>query len=213
MSKRPSSCDVYAKDVLYYTELILCNEARIALLLSTLIPALQLAIPTKESIYLMSTDRQAPCTALRSADSRTSVIPWATLLTDAKTHSTPCIMSDYWKRVFVTVGSTKFPELVEAVLSPGILDSLCELGFVELCVQYGKDEELFRKAHQTQAKIALRGFDYSPSIEGEMKQADLIISHAGNDYYVFIDLRFWISFGSVAFRKVRYCCSELITYG
>jgi beta-1,4-N-acetylglucosaminyltransferase len=81
--------------------------------------------------------------------------------------------------VFVTVGSTKFPELVEAVLSPEVIDTLCALGFVELCVQHGKDGELFRERSKTQTRLAMRGFDYSPSIDGEMSTADLIISHAG----------------------------------
>ena len=93
-----------------------------------------------------------------------------------------------WKRVFVTVGSTTFPELVEAVLSPEVIESLCQLGVMELCVQHGKDGELFRQASEGQTRLAIRGFDYSHSIEGEMKEADLIISHAGIFVLVSSDL-------------------------
>jgi beta-1,4-N-acetylglucosaminyltransferase len=85
------------------------------------------------------------------------------------------------KRVFVTVGSTTFPELVEAVLSVDVIKSLIGLGAVELCIQHGSNGALYRAAkNKSETALAIRGFDYSPSIEGEMKRADLIISHAGS---------------------------------
>ena len=86
------------------------------------------------------------------------------------------------KRVFVTVGSTKFPQLIRAVLSSEAIGTLVDLGFRELCVQYGTDTELFKQS-QGQSKLSITGFDYSPSIEKEMQQADLIISHAGSNTY------------------------------
>jgi len=88
-----------------------------------------------------------------------------------------CLMS---RRAFVTVGSTKFPELVRAVLSPATITLLAELGFDELCVQYGTDKQLFvEETRQKSETLSITGFDYSPSIEQEMENADLIISHAG----------------------------------
>lgn len=84
-------------------------------------------------------------------------------------------------RAFVTVGSTNFPELVRAVLSPETTNMLSELGFGELCVQYGTDKQLFLDGTKEQSKaISVTGFDYSPSIELEMQKAELIISHAGS---------------------------------
>ena len=83
------------------------------------------------------------------------------------------------KRLFVTVGSTKFPQLIRAVLSPEAIEVLLDLGFRELCVQYGTDTELFEQS-QRHSKLSITGFDYSQSIEREMQQADLIISHAGS---------------------------------
>jgi UDP-N-acetylglucosamine:LPS N-acetylglucosamine transferase len=89
-----------------------------------------------------------------------------------------CLMS---MRAFVTVGSTNFPELVRAVLSSATIILLAELGFDELCVQYGTDKQLFvEETRQPSATISITGFDYSPSIEREMENADLIISHAGS---------------------------------
>ena len=88
-----------------------------------------------------------------------------------------CLMS---RRAFVTVGSTKFPELVRAVLASATITLLAELGFDELCVQYGTDKQLFvEETRQQSETILITGFDYSPSIEQEMENADLIISHAG----------------------------------
>jgi beta-1,4-N-acetylglucosaminyltransferase len=84
------------------------------------------------------------------------------------------------KTVFVTVGSTKFPELIESVLSSKTIEILLELGFTQISVQYGTDQQLFLIQTQQQTKLSIKGFDYSPSIEKEMQQADLIISHAGS---------------------------------
>ena len=82
------------------------------------------------------------------------------------------------KRVFVTVGSTRFPQLIRSVLSSEAIEILVDLGFRELCIQHGTDTELFKRS-QEHTKLSITGFDYSPSIEKEMQQADLIISHAG----------------------------------
>jgi beta-1,4-N-acetylglucosaminyltransferase len=83
-------------------------------------------------------------------------------------------------RVFVTVGSTRFPGLVKAVLSPETIKVLQDLGYGELRIQYGTDEPLFLDQTQGwQNNLSVTGFDYSSSIEKEMQQADMIISHAG----------------------------------
>jgi beta-1,4-N-acetylglucosaminyltransferase len=88
------------------------------------------------------------------------------------------------RRAFVIVGSTKFSELVRTVLSSETTNVLSELGFDELCVQYGTDKQLFADQTQGQSKtISITGFDYSSSIEEEMESADLIISHAGSTFF------------------------------
>lgn len=98
------------------------------------------------------------------------------------------------RRVFVTVGSTRFPELIKAVLSEECIRVLVELGYTELCVQYGSDVTLFRDYGQgTASGISVTGFDYSRSIEKEMQEADLVISHAGlNIGNNLANSRFWI---------------------
>lgn len=87
---------------------------------------------------------------------------------------------DMPRKVFVTVGSTRFPGLIKAVLLPETIEVLQGLGYGELRIQYGTDDRLF--LDQTKGRsndFSITGFDYSPSIEKEIQQADLIISHAG----------------------------------
>ena len=84
------------------------------------------------------------------------------------------------KRLFVTVGSTTFSELITAVLASETLRALDALGYRKIVIQYGADKGLYDEGRkQLSTNISVTGFDYSPSIQEEMKQADLIISHAG----------------------------------
>jgi beta-1,4-N-acetylglucosaminyltransferase len=85
------------------------------------------------------------------------------------------------KRLFVTVGSTTFSELIAAVLSTETLEVLKDLGFKEIILQYGAGERLYREGRsQRSTSISITGFDYSPSIQKEIEKADLVISHAGS---------------------------------
>lgn len=84
----------------------------------------------------------------------------------------------------MTVGSTVFPDLIKAVLSTETIEVLLELGYTDLSVQYGSDTQLFLDHQRQSKKMSMTGFDYSPSLEKEMRQADLIISHAGNNFVV-----------------------------
>lgn len=75
--------------------------------------------------------------------------------------------------VFVTVGTTKFEELVSAVCSQGIVSSLHKLGYEKINVQFGAGEK---------PKVKVPGlvcFDFKENIETDMKNASLIITHAG----------------------------------
>jgi len=94
------------------------------------------------------------------------------------------------RRVFVTVGSTRFPELIKAVLSEECSRILFELGYTELRVQYGSDTSLFHEYSEgMRGGVSLAGFDYSPSLEQEMQDADLVISHAGTQVVVSLLIR------------------------
>lgn len=109
------------------------------------------------------------------------------------------------KRVFVTVGSTKFSELVNAMLSRETIDILHELGYTDLCMQYGADGKLFLEQSQRPSKLFITGFDYMPSIEDQMKRADLIISHAGAlRLLVSLICRIRICTGGVAYAETAH---------
>jgi beta-1,4-N-acetylglucosaminyltransferase len=94
------------------------------------------------------------------------------------------------RRVFVTVGSTRFPELIRAVLSTETIEILVKLGYTSLCLQYGTDERVYLDHHDAvSTMMIINGFGYSPSIEKEMEQADMVICHAGRSLLVVADFR------------------------
>lgn len=103
-------------------------------------------------------------------------------------------MSAPKKNCFATVGSTSFAELIETLLSDQALQSLHQKGFTKLILQYGAGqiEGLPDEGASTFTKngidviltliknaIQIEYFRYKPSIVDEMRNADLIIGHAG----------------------------------
>ncbi|CAI2166002.1 18834_t:CDS:2 [Funneliformis geosporum] len=93
-------------------------------------------------------------------------------------------MSENGKIIFVTVGSTGFDQIVNLISSIPCLKLLKSQGFAKLIVQYGKSQNAFNDAIQTRNnqinEIEIIGYDYKPSLSEDMKNADLIISHAGS---------------------------------
>lgn len=111
------------------------------------------------------------------------------------------------KTVFVTVGTTLFDPLIEAICTPSFLHKLISHGYTHVIIQYGKgsmppiatlsnsnsDPEQ-NKSHSHSQSI-LQGFyptndtslgsihwqvyPFKPSLEQDVKNADLILSHAG----------------------------------
>lgn len=82
-------------------------------------------------------------------------------------------MSRKAKTAFVTVGTTKFDELVAEVTKKETLDLLQSEGFENVIVQYGSGTIPNLK------RPGFSCFDYKNDISKEMKIADLIISHGG----------------------------------
>ncbi|KAI9505062.1 N-acetylglucosaminyldiphosphodolichol N-acetylglucosaminyltransferase catalytic subunit alg13 [Coemansia spiralis] len=83
--------------------------------------------------------------------------------------------------VYVTVGSTGFEELIEAVSSRELLQALASRGFWRLIVQYGSSGEVFGlpDTASTELGITVEAFDYTSRPQQLVDQADLVISHAG----------------------------------
>ena len=90
-------------------------------------------------------------------------------------------------RVFVTVGSTSFDDLVEAVLSQPVLQALSRKGCTHLIVQCGKYPSISKQRDGgkdgpwtwTEEGIQAEAWRYKPTLKDEYDAASLVISHAG----------------------------------
>jgi beta-1,4-N-acetylglucosaminyltransferase len=81
------------------------------------------------------------------------------------------------RSIFVTVGTTRFDRLVDAVTRAEALEWMVKNGYKKLVVQYGTGQE--PQIPPTCSLLSCHCFKFTPSLEQDMKQADLIISHAG----------------------------------
>lgn len=64
--------------------------------------------------------------------------------------------------VFVTVGTTQFPQLVEAVLSTEVTSLLSTMGYTSLSLQVGKTK--VPTLPSSEGGILIKVFDYKPSL-------------------------------------------------
>eukprot|EP01090_Pellita_catalonica_P006089 TRINITY_DN16290_c0_g1_i1.p1 TRINITY_DN16290_c0_g1~~TRINITY_DN16290_c0_g1_i1.p1 ORF type:complete len:174 (-),score=26.27 TRINITY_DN16290_c0_g1_i1:106-627(-) len=89
------------------------------------------------------------------------------------------------KSVLVTVGSTKFEDLVEVVDTVEFLESIQKLGYNKLTIQYGGTADkipyvLKRHLEKNPSDtFTLNVFGLSLKFMQIMEDADLVISHAG----------------------------------
>jgi len=95
------------------------------------------------------------------------------------------------KIAFVTVGSTQFDALVDAVLGSEVIQVLQEHQFTRLVVQAGKSPIQVENAPVSTTndgievwRVNVRGLDaeiwrFKPSLEPDYRSADLVICHAG----------------------------------
>lgn len=87
-----------------------------------------------------------------------------------------------FNRVFVTVGTTQFEDLIEAVISDEILMQLQQIECKVLKIQYGAghaiDTATIRRI-QSQFSINIDCFNFKENISTDITSSDLIISHAG----------------------------------
>ena len=82
-------------------------------------------------------------------------------------------------RVFVTVGSTQFDGLVEAVLRRETLEELYGKGYRQLVIQAGESKLAWASTTSWSDKLDISIWKYKPSLLDDFKEADLVISHAG----------------------------------
>ncbi|KAG6831179.1 hypothetical protein H0H92_012319 [Tricholoma furcatifolium] len=87
---------------------------------------------------------------------------------------------------FVTVGSTRFDSLVQAVVSSQVLSALRLRGYNQLVVQCGNsDFELALSISRgpfilEREGIKIELWKFKPTLQDEYEKADLVISHAGS---------------------------------
>ncbi|CAG09783.1 unnamed protein product, partial [Tetraodon nigroviridis] len=81
------------------------------------------------------------------------------------------------KTVFVTVGTTRFDELIESITSPVNVQVLKDRGYERLVLQVGQGSLL--PAADSCPHISLEAYRFKGSIADDIEQADLVISHAG----------------------------------
>ena len=89
--------------------------------------------------------------------------------------------------VFVTVGTTKFDALIQAVDTTEVANALVRKGYSKLVIQKGAGAYQVQtllpaqaQSHQLSNGLQVQVFEFAPSLADYMKTADLIISHAGS---------------------------------
>jgi len=83
------------------------------------------------------------------------------------------------RSIFVTVGTTLFEALVEGTTSAKALQWMSTNGYTHLVVQYGKGKAPGLPTNRNSIPISIECYDFKPSLEADMRDADLVISHAG----------------------------------
>lgn len=81
-------------------------------------------------------------------------------------------------QVLVTVGSTKFDELLNAVFSEDVLSILVQCGYRSLTAQVGNSTYQVDAA-KNNGELVLDIWKFKPTMADEYIKADLVISHAG----------------------------------
>ncbi|XP_034355576.1 UDP-N-acetylglucosamine transferase subunit ALG13 [Arvicanthis niloticus] len=81
------------------------------------------------------------------------------------------------KRVFVTVGTTSFDDLVARVVAKDSIQILKSLGYNQLVLQIGRGT-VVPEPFSTES-FTLDVYRYKDSLKEDLQQADLVISHAG----------------------------------
>lgn len=83
--------------------------------------------------------------------------------------------------IFVTVGTTEFDDLIRTIDSDSFVRYLQEVRCCRLIIQYGRGtyEPSHLKDMCEQNKISCDAYRFKPTLDQDMRQADLIISHCG----------------------------------
>ncbi|GFO05953.1 UDP-n-acetylglucosamine transferase subunit alg13 homolog [Plakobranchus ocellatus] len=83
------------------------------------------------------------------------------------------------KKLFVTVGTTQFDTLIEAISSKEIMEVLSNLGFTHVTLQTGRGKVQPKDNAGDKNHPSLTCYGLKNSILEDVKAADLVICHAG----------------------------------
>ena len=85
------------------------------------------------------------------------------------------------RKLFLTVGTTEFDELVRAVDTLSFMQCLKELGINELTLQIGRGvyEPSVMAEIGVSMGIQINVYRFKPTLDEDVKNADMIISHCG----------------------------------
>ena len=83
------------------------------------------------------------------------------------------------RTIFVTVGTTLFDKLISAASSSQALGWMQDHGYTRLVMQYGKGVEPPIPQDGSSRNIEIVTYRFRPTLDEDMKDADLILSHAG----------------------------------
>lgn len=78
-------------------------------------------------------------------------------------------------QIFVTVGTTKFQELIDTISKRDFLELIVSQGFTRLVVQYGSS----KITEVTHPNVSITFYDYKPSLDPDYIASDLVISSGG----------------------------------
>lgn len=84
--------------------------------------------------------------------------------------------------VFVTVGTTRFDELITALFTDNVLSALHQIGCKKLTIQFGNGFEIAESAIETakqQFGIDCEYYRLKPTISDDIRKSNLVVSHAG----------------------------------
>lgn len=88
-------------------------------------------------------------------------------------------MSKPERTIFVTVGTTLFEALIDAVTTEQALNWMAAHKYTRLVIQYGKGQPPVLPISHKKIPLQVESYDFKASLAPDMEAADLILSHAG----------------------------------
>lgn len=81
--------------------------------------------------------------------------------------------------LLVTVGTTRFDQLIKKILNKESVEQLAIMGFARLILQIGKSEYEVEQVEPLREIIEIEIYDYKPSLLDDIDRADVVVGHAG----------------------------------